>query len=531
MKHTCLVALVGLVALAPSIVSAEELRVAVLVGNNVGERPDRSLRFAEDEVERLAGILQEKGGFQRIELVQGGDRAAVEARLREMDVVLAAAKKAGQRTLFLFYYSGHGTKEALELGQSQLPLRDLRQHLEQLPSDVRLAFVDACQSGALTGVKGGKRAPAYEVRLADPGAVEGLAIVTSSTSNELSQESDELRGSFFSHNVMAGLQGLADTSGDGQVTLSELYDYTFKRTLASTAASLVGSQHPTRVYKLSGAGDVVLSRTRPSDAKLVFPRERAATYSIMRGQHVTAELATNNSEELYITLPAGDYQIVRRSLEGVTSHKVVVDAGHATRVEPGDMAPVLAQNVSRKKAGDAGVLAGRLEPDFQVRRHHIEAHVGAQNGIVTGSPSVLPALGAAYGLRVGAVVLQARAELVSFDATRGAAASSHLRVVPSLEALFTAFTAGRFALLAGPSLGLAVVRQTGDFVPAGQTAALSYGLCYGGFATARLRLTETTSVTTTAFGGAEVFKVNQAAGASTEHKPLVGLSVGAAYAF
>jgi hypothetical protein len=73
--------------------------------------------------------------------------------------------------------------------------------------------------GALTGVKGGRRAPGYEVRLADPGQVKGMAIVTSSTANEFSQESDDLKGSFFSQSIMAGLRGAADSSHDGQVTL------------------------------------------------------------------------------------------------------------------------------------------------------------------------------------------------------------------------------------------------------------------------------------------------------------------------
>jgi hypothetical protein len=132
---------------------------------------------------------------------------------------------------------------------------------------VRVAFVDACQSGALTGVKGGRRAPGYEIHLADPGSVKGMAIVTSSTANELSQESDDLQGSFFTHNIMAGLRGAADSSRDGQVTLGEVYQFAFRRTLASTAASLVGGQHPTYDYRMSGAGDVILARTRPNDAR------------------------------------------------------------------------------------------------------------------------------------------------------------------------------------------------------------------------------------------------------------------------
>ncbi|HEY0713950.1 MAG TPA: caspase family protein, partial [Polyangia bacterium] len=195
-------------------------RVALIVGNNVGHDRRRSLRYAEGEVVRLGELLERAGDFKNVEVLRAQTRSEVEGALVKARHRLEASKRAGRETLFLFYYSGHANGEALELGATRLPLRDLRSYLEQMPADVRLGFIDACQSGALTGVKGGRRAPGYEVRLADTANVKGLAIVTSSTANEFSQESDDLRGSYFSHNLMAGLQGLADSSGDGRITLS-----------------------------------------------------------------------------------------------------------------------------------------------------------------------------------------------------------------------------------------------------------------------------------------------------------------------
>jgi hypothetical protein len=60
-------------------------------------------------------------------------RQAVEEALAAARAQLDRAHAEGKRTLFLFYYSGHGDQEALELGSSRLPLRDLRSYLEQLP--------------------------------------------------------------------------------------------------------------------------------------------------------------------------------------------------------------------------------------------------------------------------------------------------------------------------------------------------------------------------------------------------------------
>src|SRR6266404_6718874 len=155
---------------------AQQVRQALLLGNDTGNDPRRSLRFAEQEVVRMGDLLRRSGDFDTVDVVRGGRRADVERALTAAAQTLTAARQAGHSTLFLFYYSGHGDNEALELGATRLPLRDLRNYLERLPADVRVAFVDACQSGALTGVKGGHRAPGYDVRLADTGNVRGLAL-------------------------------------------------------------------------------------------------------------------------------------------------------------------------------------------------------------------------------------------------------------------------------------------------------------------------------------------------------------------
>lgn len=503
----------------------DEARFALVVGNNRGDAPERALQYAEEEVSRLAGLLEEQGGFRHVQLVQGKDRPALEAELRSMRARIESAKTQGQRTLFMFYYSGHGTKDGLELGSSMLPMRDLRLYLENLPADVRLAFVDACQSGALTGVKGGRRAPAYEIRLAEAGAVSGLAIMTSSTANELSQESDELRGSFFSHNIMAGLRGLADSSGDGQISLSELYDYTFKRTLAFTAASLVGSQHPTRDLRLSGAGDVILARTRPSDARLIFPKERPATYSVIHNGQVTAEVSTSPRDAFYLAVPAGQYRVVRRTLDGVTERTYALTAGSHSSVEPDGMNPVLAQAFQRKK----GSLELAATADLWLR-HEVSAYVAGHTRHVPGADAVLPAVGFAYAYDLGRWALEARVDLLSFPTTGDeGASSSHLRAVPSLNALWNVVRWRRLSLRAGPSVGFSAERQRAQASP---EQSQMYGFMGGALVDAAVPMAARFALTATFFGGADVFRY-QALGASEQTRvaPRVGLALGGRFAF
>src|SRR5258707_13812159 len=85
----------------------------------------------------------------------------------------------------------------------------------------RILVSDACRSGALTRVKGGQRAPPFPIGTGEQLSGEGVVFLTGSSANEDAQESDELRGSFFTHAFNSGLLGAADTAGGGRVTLEE----------------------------------------------------------------------------------------------------------------------------------------------------------------------------------------------------------------------------------------------------------------------------------------------------------------------
>ena len=504
----CLILALGQEA---ALAQAQQTRMAVVVGNNLGHDPARTLRYAEAEAVKLAALLRGAGDFDSVVTVTGASRDRVEAALAAARTQLDRAHVEGKRTLFLFYYSGHGDQEALELGSSRLPLRDLRSYLEQLSAaDVRVAFVDACQSGALTGVKGGRRAPGYEIHLADPGSVRGMAIVTSSTANELSQESDDLQGSFFTHNFMAGLRGAADSSRDGQVTLGEVYQFAFRRTLASTAASLVGGQHPTYDYRMSGAGDVILSRTRPNDARLVFPREAGATYTVVhkgRGE-VIAELASTSGEDFYLALPAGEYRVVRRVLASVSETTFSLAAGSSTAIETATMSPVVADAENHREKG------GPWQPNS------LGVHFGLQNSPVSGT-GMVGAL--SYMRQIGGFALRVRGEFSSSDARLQDYQSSFLRAGLSLDALWPLYQTDRLALLLGPTVGVPVVRQHDVW----HEGAYSVGLDYGAAASAMFRSYRSTWLVLSAQGGGEVFRLNS----HVVQRATVGVSLGGLVAF
>src|SRR5690606_41021268 len=121
------------------------------------------------------------------------------------------------------------------LGAEGFAYRTFRGRLNSLGADVRIAVVDACESGALTRLKGGRAAPAFLIDQSIRS--EGYAILTSSSGSEAAQESDRLGGSFFTHALNTGLRGAADAPRDGKVTLHEAYQYAHNDTPARRHAA------------------------------------------------------------------------------------------------------------------------------------------------------------------------------------------------------------------------------------------------------------------------------------------------------
>src|SRR5204863_443943 len=140
------------------------------------------------------------------------------------------------------------------LGTTSLELRELEQLVRGSAASFRLLILDACRSGALTRVKGGTPIPPFEIQLGERVAGEGAVFLTSSSASEDSQESDEIKGSFFTHALVSGLLGAADANSDGRVTLDETYRYAYDATLRASSRSLAGVQHPTFEYDVRGMG-------------------------------------------------------------------------------------------------------------------------------------------------------------------------------------------------------------------------------------------------------------------------------------
>jgi caspase domain-containing protein len=369
--------------LCPALPSrAETRRVAIVVGNNAGGPTDKPLHYAEEDATKMADVLAQLGDVhgEHLFLLKGRGRKDLESSIaRATELVTSFRKNPEDRTVLIFYYSGHSDGDALELGNDRVPYAELREWLLATRTDVRVVVVDGCKSGALVQHKGGTRGPPFEIKLSDQLDATGEAMLTSSAADELALESREIRGSFFTHHLVSGLRGAADASGDGRITLSEAYQYAFDHTLTATASTGV-RQHPGYDYRLAGKGELVLTEMTQPSATLELPAgfERALIVLVRRDQ-VLAELTSDLTRR--IALAPGEYAV--RVWKGTQSYaaRTSVAAGEAKTLSWSDLQSVPAPSVAEKGHDDAPDMDGLKDLTPEARAEYLQRYLSIGEGI------------------------------------------------------------------------------------------------------------------------------------------------------
>lgn len=325
--------------------------VAVSANNGGSGRP--MLRYAESDARSFAKVLKEMGGVQsqNVILVREPSVAALQKEFSNLDSKILENGASDGRNEVLVYYSGHADEKGLRLGEETYTWKDLRNRIDALSADVKIAVIDACGSGAITRVKGGKAVPAFMVDQSSD--MKGYAFITSSTQDESSQESDKLKGSFFTHSLVSGLRGAGDLSSDGKVTLSEAYQFAFNETLQKTETTLGGAQHPSRDMNLAGTGDVVMTDLRATSAGLDLDESvYGRLYIRDENGELVAELNKKRGHAMSLGLPAGRYAVNLQQDLDYMGASVVLSNGKREKVTLGSFKSVVAeQTVLRGEIG------------------------------------------------------------------------------------------------------------------------------------------------------------------------------------
>jgi Caspase domain len=362
-----LVAFVRLVAFAVAFVAvrparADIERFGVFIGNDRGDSGDAQLHYAGTDAERVRDVLQDIGDLppSNVVFLREQDATSVRRSLIAMnDRIRARSAQPDTQIVLFVYYSGHADAAALHLGASRLDIAELEQIVRGSAAHFRVLVLDACRSGVVTRTKGGQLAPAFAVKLGEKLDGQGVVFLTSTAANEDAQESDELKGSFFTHYFTSALVGAADTDGDGRVQLDEAYRYAYDATLRATSRTWAGSQHPSFRYELGGQGRIPLT-TLKSAARgtLSFPPDRA--YLVFRGSQngpVVAEV-TAKAASRGLSLRPDRYFIRGRASDHVLEGELTLAAGEVRVVEDGALRRAEYARLVRKGGSDVRRVHG-----------------------------------------------------------------------------------------------------------------------------------------------------------------------------
>jgi hypothetical protein len=347
------------VALTASVAFGANLpvkRFALFIGANQGGPQTQPLLYAQKDALKMQQVMQDVGGVTVADRMLLLDPTPEDVRAALVTLGTRISASAGtdtRRTEFLFYYSGHSDEEGLLLGEQSLSYKTLRDGLQAVPADVRIAILDSCSSGAFARLKGGVQKAPFLGQ--DSSQMKGHAFLTSSSETEASQESDTLQGSFFTHYLVSGLRGGADRVGDGLITLNEAYEYAFQNTLSRTESTRAGPQHPSYEIQLSGTGNLILSDVKATNARLeVAPDVAGKLYVRNQTGQLFAEVTKEAGSPLQLAFPAGTYTVTAVTPQKSLSTKVVLTAQGPTSVASRDFqAQDLARFAVRGPARDA----------------------------------------------------------------------------------------------------------------------------------------------------------------------------------
>jgi hypothetical protein len=335
LKRSFIVFMIGILSISAMYPESLTLsRYALIMGSNDGGKDRVLLRYAEQDALSFANVLKEMGGVtgDRLQLLFNPSVAGVTKSIDELKIKIRNDSNLQARKEIIVYYSGHSDEEGILLSGNHYYYKDLRDRIAAINADVRITILDSCSSGAITRTKGVIRRPAF--LLDSSSNMKGYAFLTSSAENEAAQESDRIGASFFTHYLVSGLRGAADTSGDGTVTLNEAYSYAFGETLATTEKSQYGAQHPRYDIQLTGSGDLVLTDLRATSAGLVFSDDIEGKLAIRdNAGNLIVELSKSKGHKVELGFAPGKYRIMLTGKTDIYETDVEISESKRTLLE------------------------------------------------------------------------------------------------------------------------------------------------------------------------------------------------------
>lgn len=287
-------------------------RYALLIGSNQGDHTVSTLQYAEKDVLRLEKVLTQHGGISK-----ENSYVLLAPSPKSVDSVFSILRKklknhqSTDPTLVLFYYSGHADEKSLFLGNQYYSLEKVKDKLSGIPARIQIGIFDACQSGSIAQLKGGKLGLPFYLQTTN--TIQGQIFIASSTANEKSQESQVLESSIFTHHWINALKGNADFSNDRRITVNEAYQYAYQKTIETSAMTNAGIQHPSFHFKISGDGDVVLTDLNSTKTGVTFTPDTYGKILLLSKDYsqVLGDFFKKQGTSHFLAVAPGEYTAVK----------------------------------------------------------------------------------------------------------------------------------------------------------------------------------------------------------------------------
>lgn len=195
-----------------------------------------SLKYTDDDAYQLYAFLKSPEGGA---IPNDNIKVLVDDVATKNNIIIAMEQlfsRADANDVVLLYMSGHGLEGSFipsdfDGYKNQLSYNTITEILDKSKAKHKVCIADACHSGSLgSNSKGSSYAPAINnyYKILEGLESGGTAMLLSSSASEVSLEYSGLRQGVFTHFLMNGLRGSADTDRDKVVTISELYAYMYK---------------------------------------------------------------------------------------------------------------------------------------------------------------------------------------------------------------------------------------------------------------------------------------------------------------
>jgi len=243
---------------------------AVVIGIN--DYPNiRKLKYAVNDAKEFYELLISHNRIPEENITLLINQEATLTNLRS-SLGTHLKNKAGKEDMIIIYFAGHGATEpdvmspdgdGLEkyllpynadlndLYSSALPMREISHIFNRIRSERIIFIADSCYSGA----SGGRTVSFSEIRANISDSFldritggKGTIILTASGANEVSVENEKFRHGVFTHYLLEGLKGRADTDNDSLITVDEVYRYVSEQVPKETGQK----QHPVKKGSVEG---------------------------------------------------------------------------------------------------------------------------------------------------------------------------------------------------------------------------------------------------------------------------------------